>query len=130
MSFSINEKEIKSVINLPKEKRYEYFIKKSADLGFVWGLYKEGWALASDEENNHILPLWPAKEYAQLCSKDEWEGYQGEQIDIHDFINIYLDELVINKITPGIFYTPEDRGIIISYDMLKEDLERELERME
>lgn len=126
----INKIEIDTVIGMSKEERYDYFIKKTADFGLVWGLYSDGWALAGDEDKNIIIPFWPAKEYAQLCARDQWEEYTTESIEIHNFIGLYLDELRTNKILPGIFYTPGDTGIITSYDRIKCDIERELERIE
>uniref|UniRef100_UPI00403EFC46 DUF2750 domain-containing protein n=1 Tax=Paenibacillus sp. Y5S-9 TaxID=3122489 RepID=UPI00403EFC46 len=38
----MNQKEFESVINLPANIRYEYFIKKVVDSEEVWGLYENG----------------------------------------------------------------------------------------
>ena len=64
----INEKEFYSVLNLPANKRYEYFIKKVVDWGEVWGLYEDGWAMTEDDNGNLLIPFWPKKEFAQYCS--------------------------------------------------------------
>ena len=48
----INEKQIEAVISLPGHQRYEYFIKTVVDWESVWGLYQDGWALASTNEVN------------------------------------------------------------------------------
>lgn len=130
MTLKANMLEVRSVTSLSSEKRYQYFIKKVADTGLIWGLYKDGWAMAGDENNEVFIPLWPLKDYALICANQQWEDYKPESVDIHDFINDYLYELKENSIRIAIFYTFDDKGIIPSYEQLKNDLEDELSRIE
>ncbi|MBU5351833.1 DUF2750 domain-containing protein [Paenibacillus barcinonensis] len=44
----MNQKEFESVINLPANIRYEYFIKKVIDSENVWGPYENGWSVTED----------------------------------------------------------------------------------
>jgi hypothetical protein len=126
----INKKEMDSVVILDANKRYQYFIKKVADSGLIWALYKDGWALAGDHDGQELLPFWPAKEYADLCAKGIWEGYEAEALDVHDFLDEYLDELKADNIFPTIFYTAKDKGIVPELEKLKKDLRCELSRIE
>jgi hypothetical protein len=126
----INKKEVESVIKLSAAKRYDYFIKKVADTTKIWGLYSNGWALSGDIELNKILPLWPDKVYAELCANSEWDGYVAESIDVHDFIEKYIESLELDSIKIAIFYTPEDKGAIIPHKNLKEDLKGALQEVE
>ena len=126
----MNEKEINNVLKLSALKRYKYFINKAADKSYIWSLYNDGWALAGDKEGRNIIPFWPTKEYASICATKEWSNYIPEAIEIHDFLDSYLNELEENKIFPAIFYTPQDVGMVVSHQDLKKDLKQELSRIE
>jgi hypothetical protein len=130
LSLNINKKEIENVINLDASKRYNYFIKRVADTATLWGLYSDGWALVRDEDGRTLLPMWPAPEYADLCAKDEWKGYKPEPIEVHDFLEGYIQELAENNIDISVFYTPFQKGINPSYEKIKKDLEAELSKIE
>lgn len=126
---TLNKKEIASVIKLDAEKRYKYFINKVADCEAVWCLENDGWALASDGVHP-ILSIWPSEEYASLCATGEWENYTPFCIEIHDFIEIYIDDLKEKSIKIGVFYTPENKGIIVGHEKIREDIKNELSKME
>ena len=130
MALLINKNEIESVIKLPALKRYQYFIKRVADTGKVWGLYQEGWALAGEDGNHKLLPLWPAKEYATLCAQDEWKDYKPQFVNLNIFLSQYIDDLEKENIFPTIFYTPNDLGLIVKNECLVLDLARELKKVE
>jgi hypothetical protein len=125
----LNNKEIESVINLASEKRYRYFINKVSDFEGVWYLKNDGWALASDG-THLVLPVWPHEEYAMLCADKEWKNYTPFCIEIHDFIETYLDDLKEKSIKIGVFYTPRNKGILVEYEKIKDDLLDELSKME
>jgi hypothetical protein len=123
----INKKQIESVITLPGQKRYNSFIKIVADWEEVWGLYQNGWALAAIDEGKQVFPVWPAKEYAQLCTDKEWGGYYPQSFSLKDFMEELLPNLKNDGVLPGVFYTPSDKGITPTVDQLLADLNKELE---
>ncbi|MBS0186405.1 MAG: DUF2750 domain-containing protein [Proteobacteria bacterium] len=127
---TINNKEIEAVIKLSPAKRYEYFLKRVADRAFIWGLYDNGWVSAADNAGNFFFPIWPAKEYAELCIENYWKAAFPKNIEIHEFLDDYLDEMKKTKIFIAVFYTPNDKGIILDSEQLKKDLLRELDRIE
>ncbi|CAO5682433.1 MAG: hypothetical protein HEEMFOPI_01672 [Holosporales bacterium] len=126
----MKQEKIVGILNSSKDKKYKYFLSKVVDQAYLWGLYKDGWAMASDEVGNKILPLWPENEFAQICVEKEWIDYIPEKIDIYEFIEKYIDELFHNDIQISIFYTPEDIGIVCNHEFLKKDLKLELSRIE
>lgn len=130
MNLKLNEIEINNLVRLDGPQRYQYFVKRVADTGQIWGLYKDGWALVNDDTGQQYVPLWPAPEYANLCANNQWASYEAEPIEIHQFINEYLDELEKNSVGLAIFYVPNDLGVTPTYQQLSEDLERELSRIE
>lgn len=123
----INQKQINAVTALPGPKRYGHFLKIVTDWEEVWGLYQSGWALAETDDGKQVFPLWPAKDYAELCANKEWEGYEPESFSLENFMQELLPKLKDDDILPGIFYTPSDNGVTPIVDELLADLNKELE---
>lgn len=127
----ISQKQLEAITALPAPKRYSHFIKQVADKEQVWGLYSNGWALAAtDEENQAVFPVWPAREYAELCQASIWSECTPKSIDIDEFIGTVIPELREDGIKICIFYLPTNSGVIPEYDQLLEDLNSELARYE
>lgn len=123
----ISPKQMETVLALPGSKRYEHFIKVIADWQEVWGLYQGGWALAAADDGTTVFPLWPAKEYAQVCAEKEWAGYEPRSISLSDFTDVLLPKLKLDGVLPGVFFTPSSKGLTPSVDELKAALEAELQ---
>lgn len=124
----INQKQIESVIALPGPKRYDHFVKVIVDWEEVWGLYHDGWALAATDDGQKVFPLWPAKEYAELCAENEWLGYKPESLSLVDFMDELLPKLKQDGVLPGIFFTPSEKGVTPKVDQVLDDLKKELEK--
>jgi len=97
-----------------------------ADWQEVWGLYQDGWALAATDDGTPVFPLWPAKEYAQVCAVNEWKGYEPRSIGLSDFREVLLPKLKLDGVLPGVSFTPTSKGVTPSVDELKLALETEL----
>lgn len=123
----VNPKQIETIVALEGTERYRHFIKVVADWEEVWGLYQDGWALASTDDGKQVFPLWPAKEYALLCAEKEWDGYQPDSFSLEDLMGELLPNLKKDSVLPGIFFTPFDKGVTPSVDQLLDDLNGELE---
>ena len=117
----MNSKEFESVIKLPANIRYEYFVKKVADSETVWGLYEDGWAVTEDDYGNKLLPLWPKKEFAEYCAVDDWENYTGENMDLYELIDELLPRLKEDGLKPSIFFNNDDSAVL-EVDVLIRDL--------
>ncbi len=122
----VNPKQMEAVLALSGIKRFEHFIKVIADWQEVWGLYQDGWALAAADDGTTVFPLWPAKEYAQVCAANEWTGYEPRSISLSDFTEMLLPKLKLDGVLPGVFFTPTSKGVTPSVDDLKSALEAEL----
>lgn len=127
---NLNPKQIEAVLALAGPKRYEHFIKQVADREEVWGLYRDGWAMAGDDEGRKIFPLWPRSDYASLCVTGDWQGYEPSSFPLTDLMEELLPKLERDGVLPGIFYTPSDKGVIPSIPQLLADLREELKRYE
>jgi hypothetical protein len=124
----INEK-LANVINLPAPERYSYFIRKIADFEEVWGLYNNGWALL-ENNGNRVLAFWPEIEFAELCAVDIWKNYTPKKISLEDFQEKWLVGMKKDKTDASIFYTPNEKGIVVSAQQLLDDLNEEVSQYE
>ena len=122
----IHPMQMKAVLSLSGIKRFEHFIKVIADWQEVWALYQDGWALAAADDGTTVLPLWPAKEYAQICADSEWKGYEPRPIGLSEFTDVLLPKLKADGVLPGVFFTPSSKGLMPSVDELKAALDAEL----
>lgn len=125
---NINSKQIEAILSLDSLQRYEHFIKVIADWEEVWGLYHDGWALASNDNEQQVFPLWPAKEYAQLCADKEWADYQPSSFSLDELIEELLPNLDMDNLLVGIFNTPDNLGVVTTSEQLLTDLNRELDK--
>ena len=124
----VSHKQLSAVLELSGRQRLEYFVKVVADWQEVWGLYLDGWALAATDGGVPVFPLWPAKEYAQVCAEGEWKGYEPRSISLDDFMRVLLPRLRSDAVLPGVFFTPASRGVTPSVEELMLALEAELEQ--
>lgn len=125
----LSDEQKKAVLSLPGQERYKHFVKQVADSQQVWGLYAHGWALAETTDGKEVLPFWPAKEYAKLCAVDEWQEYAVKRIALGEFFAL-LAQLETDQVLPGVFYTPQDKGVTPSARELVEALKEELAQYE
>jgi hypothetical protein len=123
----MNIKEFESVSNLSGAKRYEYFIKKVVNNEKLWGLYNDGWAMVADDNENEMIPFWPQKEFAEACCLGDWSNYKAEEIDLYEFIDGWLVDMKKDGLLTAIFYTKDDKGVVVEPDMLLQNLNKELE---
>lgn len=127
---NVDIKQIEAVLALPGEKRYKHFIKRIADTEVVWGLYRDGWALAATDDGIQVFPMWPAREYAALCAVDEWTGYEPREFSVEDLVNELIPQFLIDGTRPGIFYTLKNKGVTPSAELFKADVVEELRNYE
>jgi hypothetical protein len=126
---SIHAKKIENVLKLNSLDRYDYFIRKVADLEVVWGLFKDGWAMVSVDDQQGI-PFWPEAEFAALCASGEWAGFHAKEISVEDFIKKWLPGMNSDKRIASIFPTPDGKPSIVDPKVLQQHLSDELKQYE
>lgn len=124
---NINPKQVAHVVSLSSEKRYQHFIKVIADWEVVWGLYDGGWALSETNDNERVFPVWPAKEYAELCAENEWSGYEARSFSLDELVSELIPSLINDSVLIGVFSTSEQGSIVVTGQQLINDLEIELD---
>ncbi len=127
----MNEREFANVMALPAPRRYAYFIKRVADWHELWSLKEEdGWLLASDDQGQMLIPVWPHAKYAEACASGVWEGAKAQAIDLSDWLERWTIGMIHDQRMVAVFPIPSDRGIVVSPQRLQDDLEAELSRFE
>jgi hypothetical protein len=124
------KKEIEAVLRLDGPARFSHFIKRVVDSGAAWGLWQDGWALMVGDDGRQVFPIWPAKEYAELCKVDSWSAYEAKKIQLQDLVNDLLPILRNDDIIPGVFPTPGGKGVTLTVDELMSALKKEAGRYE
>jgi hypothetical protein len=125
---AIDTRQLQAVVMLPGPQRYEYFIKRVAETGIVWSLFRQGWALAKREDGAMVFPLWPDSEFATICADYEWTGYAPQSFSLDELVGELLPQLEQDGIVTGVFYTPGARDVMPSAGLLRKDLNDELTR--
>jgi hypothetical protein len=128
-AIKLEAQQLADVVTLGAPQRYQHFVRQVADEGEVWGLYRDGWALAKTDDGTLVFAMWPASEFADLCAEFEWDGYEPQSFPLDDLMTDLLPQLEEDGVLPGIFYTPGDRGLTPTIYMLRMDLERALKRI-
>jgi len=127
MSWKMNSQEFNSVISIDPPKRYSYCIKRIVDFEELWSLWTiDGWALTSDSQGNELVPIWPHEKFASACASGAWVGYEPRTISLSDWINRWIPGMTRDKRLVAVFPTPEGKGIVVSPDRIKDDLESEM----
>jgi hypothetical protein len=103
--------------------RYRQFLESAASEHKVWGLWRDGWALAKDEEGGLVFPLWPAEEAAKPCAVGPWKGFTPEEIPVEDLLDQLLPQLARDKVSPSVFPLPGKSEPAPSIAKLISDLE-------
>lgn len=122
--------EIEALLRVDAPTRYSYFVKRVVDSELAWGLWNNGWALMRGEGEEAVFPLWPEREYAELCATGEWAGYTADEIGLSDLVNELLPRLAEREVRPGVFPTPTGKGITVTTAELIESLRAELQKYE
>jgi hypothetical protein len=124
----MNEKQIEGILALSGAERVEHFVKVVVDREEAWGLYDEGWASSGTDDGEAAFPLWPARDYAQLCAAQEWSTYSPRLIPLDDLMDALFPMLRQQSVAVAVFQTPRGRGVTMTPDDLQEMLASELER--
>jgi hypothetical protein len=127
-SMALDAEQVKETVRLPARQRYAYFVERAAQAREVWGLYRNGWALAKQDDGTLVFALWPEREFAQLCAEFEWEGYVPQAFGLDELLDGLLPQLQEDGLVPGIFRTPGSKGVMPTPGLLAIDLRDALRR--
>lgn len=126
----MHQKKIENILKMPGDERLQYFVRKVSDFEEVWGLFDDGWAMTADTEGRKAIPLWPEKDFSDLCAEGVWENYNSKPIELDRFVSKWLPGMEKDGVLTAIFPTPKNKGVIIQPKDLLTTLEEEIEQYE
>lgn len=128
----ISDKEFAAVSRLDPIARYRHFLKRVADWREVWGLYEDGWMSLHDDEQRLLLPLWPARRYAEAYRADDWgQRAEARAIPLDELLEDWLPGLKKDGRGIAVFpVVPAKESIHPSLDDFERDLREELRQYE
>jgi hypothetical protein len=131
MSYEVNEKELASVLALSADRRYGYFLNRAVDWEELWSLGDEyGWALCSGADGSELIPVWPARAYAEACAGGAWAGFVPRAIPLADWLEKWTPGMISDQRLVAMFPTPDNTGAVIDPIRLAEDMQEMLKQSE
>ena len=118
--------EVKQVLALNNEEKYEYFIDTILENEEVWILRDEEGCASLETEDTMVLPVWPKEMYAKACVSGEWAGYQTASIGLDVFMDRWLPGLSEDGIRLNLLWA-NGKGVEVAIADLLADLKEELE---
>ena len=133
MPKEISDAEFLGVTALTGPERYSHFVRQVADFEEVWSLRtKEGWVSMGTESGTRSIPVWPHQRYAEVFATGEWADTKAESIDMKAWLERWLPGMSSDGTHVAVFpvIEPTGRGVVVSPEQLRLDLEKELEQYE
>lgn len=110
---SIDPAELATVLALPVEDRYEFFLDHVIESGTIWGLVGESWAVFRDDTQGYqLFPVWSDVEFATANAHGDWEGYTAKEFTAKQFNEELVPELMQANMHLSIFKSPKDIGYV------------------
>lgn len=131
MSYKLNEKQLKRVLQLGCEERYEYFLKKVTKWEEIWILVdsnKGFLKICSEEDDLEYIPVWPHPDYAREYASDSDEVLKPKSISLSEFIEKWVPGLDEDALNVGIFPNQDLTVWVIEPFELSEEIEGELSK--
>jgi hypothetical protein len=128
---SLSSKERSALLSSPGPARFKHLITQAADCETLWGLRNDvGWVVLADKSGAPGFPIWSHPDYASECATDDWAGCVQTEINVHEFVENWLPDMRARGVSVAVFPTPSMKGVWISPDVLKLNLEEELAKYE
>jgi len=113
MQFSTTPLEMQSLSNMTGDDRLNYCLSRFVETEEIWGLAEtQGWII-HDTESVSTLPIWPYKDLATACAKDDWKLAKPQSISLEHFIYKVSEQLIENEIQLEVLPTDLAPGKII-----------------
>ena len=128
MQKKLKQQQIDSILKLDYMDRYRHSIKEIVSWGIVWVLDDNGWALAGDGTTQQYLCIWPAKDYADLCANDSWKKHKAISVDLDDFLENVIPQLIVSNLSLSVLMTPLSKGTTVNVENFVNDIQLELQK--
>lgn len=130
MSYKPSLNEVQALLACSALKPYQYFLNKVSDWGEVWSVRNDGgWALMGCEAGAELIPVWPAKAFAELCCTGALIHQRPEAIPTKDFVEKWLAGMQRDNRMAAVFPLPDCHAIATSPEKLSNDIKAYLDNI-
>ncbi len=126
----MHPKKLESVAGLSANDRFGYFVRKVADFGAVWGLFKDGWAMGKDDDGRVAVLFWPEEAFAERYATGEFANHEPKQISLDHFMEKWIPGMTKDNYQVAVFPTTAGRAVFVSPDFLLEAIAEERKGLE
>lgn len=86
--------------------------------------------MLAEEGGAPLMPLWPARELAELCATGEWAGARADSIPLGVFRERWLTGLARDQTRLSIFPVAEGQSKVVTPARFELDLAEALAQLE
>jgi hypothetical protein len=76
-----------------------------------------------------LIPIWPARQFAESCCKDEWQNYRPESISLDDWLEKWIPGIENDDFKIAVFPLPY-QGVVVEPGRFADDLDEALDQFE
>jgi len=98
-------------------------LQKVVDWQEVWSIrFPDGWVLYADDKGQQLVPVWPARAFAEACCTNEWAECTVEMIPLSEWLSAWIPGMIRDGRAVAAFPLPDDRGMIVEPKRMATDL--------
>ena len=127
----MNDEQLKAVLGLNGEERFDYFLSKVGEEREIWILINaenQFLKIYSEDDGLEYLPVWPSSDFAFEYAKDSG-GLSPKSIGLPDFFKKWIPGLQKDGLEIGVFPGTDETLWITEPSELKNDLQEELSNL-
>ena len=124
----MSDNELKSILELDCEDRYDYFLSVVGEEKEIWILInsdKQFLKIYAEDDGFEYLPVWPSLEFATEYCKNA-EGLEPKGISLPEFFEKWVPGLAKDTIEIGVLPGLDADVWVTPPSELKHDLQEEL----
>lgn len=124
----ISENEIKRTLKLLPSKRYAYALEMILEEQIIYVLEREVNGYASSElDGNRLVAVWPAKVYAEMNARADWEDFHPKMLALAEFEPL-LEAIESKDWNLDVFPNGAKTGQVVTVDEFINDLNALVEK--
>ncbi|WP_250655959.1 DUF2750 domain-containing protein [Alkalimarinus coralli] len=124
----MSDNELKSVLELDCEERYDYFLSVVGEEKEIWILVnsdQQFLKIYAEDDGFEYLPVWPASDFAEAYCKDT-DDLSPKCISLPEFFEKWVSGLMKDGIEIGVLPGLDEDVWVTPPSELQKDLQEEL----
>lgn len=124
----MSDNELKSILELDCEERYDYFLSVVGEEKEIWILVnneKQFLKIYAEDDGFEYLPVWPSLEFATDYAKNA-EELEAKSISLPEFFEKWVPGLMKDSLEIGVLPGLDSDVWVTPPSELKKDLQEEL----